>query len=229
MEKCRRCLEIKELVYGKNFCRECRNFKIREREKRKNRKKCPMCGTEHNNYKTKECSTKCKLLNSVEVVNGCWEWKSKVGANGYGFLHGVNEENKRDMLAHRKSFEFFVGEIPKGKCVCHKCDNKKCVNPEHLWIGTQKDNIQDALHKGRMKKTTGYKHTEETRSKFKLRRRPGKKGEKHHMSKLTEKDVLEIRKLMKTKTRRTEIAEKFGISVCYLHDLNNKTTWPHLM
>ena len=75
----------------------------------------------------------------------CWEWTGAKGPEGYGRL-GVDDVT---MPAHRLSWQFFFGDIPKGLQVLHKCDNPSCVNPYHLFLGTQSDNIRDAYRKGR--------------------------------------------------------------------------------
>ena len=82
--------------------------------------------------------------------NGCWEWTAAKSRNGYGNLIF----NGRACGAHRASWEIHNGPIPKGNhrgtmCILHKCDNKLCVNPKHLFIGTQKDNMRDLRVKGR--------------------------------------------------------------------------------
>lgn len=79
-------------------------------------------------------------------ASGCWLWTSRVNDWGYGFF-----SYRGDGAAHRVSYLLFRGPIPKGKNirVCHTCDVRLCVNPDHLWIGTQQQNIQDCAQKGR--------------------------------------------------------------------------------
>ena len=83
--------------------------------------------------------------------NGCQNWIGCLSDGRYGaFIIGsrINGTRKR-CNAHRLSYELFVGKIPEGMCILHKCDNVKCVNPKHLFLGTQKDNMKDMQNKGR--------------------------------------------------------------------------------
>lgn len=85
------------------------------------------------------------LAKTVQAENGCIEWTGCIMTNGYGAIQANGEKRG----AHRVAYELFVGEIPCGMFVCHKCDNKRCVNPEHLFVGSAKDNAQDRAKKGR--------------------------------------------------------------------------------
>lgn len=81
----------------------------------------------------------------VNKVEGCWDWQGGINSSGRGtfWLNGKTEK------AHRTSFEINRGKIPKGLCVLHRCDNGKCVRPDHLFLGTFKDKTQDMIKKGR--------------------------------------------------------------------------------
>lgn len=90
-----------------------------------------------------------KRLNERCAINeftGCWEWTRSSNGSGYGSFNfnGVHT------TAHRQSYMAYKGEIPQGIIVCHTCDNKKCINPEHLFLGTYKDNYRDAVSKGKV-------------------------------------------------------------------------------
>lgn len=88
----------------------------------------------------------------VKTDNGCMEWKLSVTNKGYGRLRDGNKMKR----AHRESYKVFVGNIPNGMFVCHKCDNPKCINPDHLFLGTSYDNMRDMVAKGRNRVIPSY-------------------------------------------------------------------------
>lgn len=76
---------------------------------------------------------------------GCWIWNGELGPRGYGRV----KKNGEHLMAHRVSYELEYGKIPEGKYVCHHCDQPRCVNPKHLFVGSASDNVIDAIRKGR--------------------------------------------------------------------------------
>ena len=81
--------------------------------------------------------------------NGCWEWQGPLNHHGYGLIRTRSDNRTR---FHRRSFEIAYGPIPTGMIVCHRCDNPACFRPDHLFLGTQRDNMHDMAAKGRKPK-----------------------------------------------------------------------------
>lgn len=94
-----------------------------------------------------------RFIEKVNKTEGCWEWTAATYRGGYGHFRAFTDGKWKMIKAHRYSYSHFKGEIPKGMLVCHTCDNPKCVNPEHLFIGTHSDNMVDKINKGRSKPT----------------------------------------------------------------------------
>lgn len=136
----------------------------------------------------------------VNEKSGCWEWIAGKYPGGYGgfALHGKTGH------AHRASYELHFGKIPDGMHVLHRCDNRPCVNPEHLFLGTQLDNIADKKAKERQAK-----------------------GITHGSAKLTEQDVLDIRAIRGMSQRA--IGRQYGIGQAQVKDIRQGRYWKHLL
>ncbi|WP_183041497.1 HNH endonuclease signature motif containing protein [Caldibacillus debilis] len=128
--------------------------------------------------------------------NGCWEWKGYLTPNGYGQL----KVKQKNVYAHRYSYELHYGRIPDNLAVCHKCDNRKCVNPSHLFLGTQRDNIHDMDKKGRRVV------------------RPG-------TMKITRRDANEIRLFHKKGVSVNELSKKYGLKPCTIRNIIAYRIW----
>lgn len=141
--------------------------------------KCRTCASsfETDVYREKFCSPECKLLYRVnrQAPGGCWEWGRSFANSGYGVLN----VNQKIVLAHRLSYEYFVSPIPDGHFICHRCDNRSCINPNHLFSGLHADNMRDMAQKGRAA-WRGKKRPQETIEKIKLARR-GRKISRDHL------------------------------------------------
>jgi len=141
---------------------------------------------------------------TIPNENGCMEWTGARDRKGYGMLM----VNHKHVLSHRLSYQLFKGEIPKGMCICHTCDNTKCVAPDHLWCGTQKENILDRLNKGRSARQS---------------------GEKNAASTLTDSQAIEIKKLLNTTNMtQVDIAKKFNVEKKVVWRIKNNISWKHL-
>lgn len=106
-----------------------------------------------------DIKSRIKENSCVDPISGCWIWTKALQYVGYGFISAWNEKKQRYAMrtVHRVSFEEFVGPIPKGRIVAHTCDTTFCCNPEHLWIGTRKQNTADMVRKGRASTGPGTK------------------------------------------------------------------------
>lgn len=142
----------------------------------------------------------------VDKSGDCWLWTG----SRMGEWHGQFRFRGRAFLAHRAAWTLYVGEIPEGLLVCHKCDVPNCVNPDHLFIGTHKDNMQDMIRKGR-----AYW--------------PGCNnqplGERNGQSKLTDDAVREIRA---SKETHSVLAKKYGVSGSLISMVQTRRIWKHV-
>lgn len=141
--------------------------------------------------------------------SGCWLWTGALlTANGYAKFSLGKETNWRTISGHRFSYKTYKGDIPEGLCVLHSCDVRSCVNPNHLSLGTYKENSEDAVRKGRNRFT---------------------KGRESSQSKLTEDDVIKIRFLFnKGKCSSRALGEMFGISHRHVQNIAKGKKWRHV-
>jgi len=127
----------------------------------------------------------------IGPATGCWYWTGSKNSSGYGTIkvgHGP-------AYAHRVSYELYVGTLPKDVLVCHTCDTRDCVNPEHLFLGSSKDNVRDSITKGRW------------------------------TNKLTYEQATEIRRIHReTRETQTSLGKRFGVSTSAINLIvNNKS------
>lgn len=147
------------------------------------------------------------LKNSAVTERGCWEWVGGRSKSGYGACNR-NVGGHRESLIHRWSWYIHNGPIPDGMWVLHHCDNPPCCNPDHLFLGTQLDNLKDMINKGRDTKA---------------------RGSKIGLSKLKEMDVVEIKTLIKSGVKCREIAIKFGVSKRTINYISQGKSWRHVV
>jgi len=150
-----------------------------------------------------------RFWSKVDKTDGCWNWLAAKFHHGYGCF-GVKQTNGKYKIcyAHRVSYELKNGPIPDGMNVLHSCDNRACVNPAHLSVGTQAENVADAARKGRMKSAPMY-------------------GEKNPGAKLTEEEVKKIRAIGKSKSQAA-IARDFGVTQTLIGHVLRRSIWRHV-
>jgi hypothetical protein len=143
-----------------------------------------------------------RLLDSTALSDkGCWEWTGQITAWGYGVL---SVEGKK-ALAHRVSAEVLGSVVIDGVCVLHRCDNPRCINPSHLFTGTQLDNVKDRVEKGRC---------------------GGAAGERNGRSRLSASDVAGILRMIDERAvSQTVIAEMFGVSGSHVSNIKARRKW----
>lgn len=143
----------------------------------------------------------------IDLIGGCWIWTGgkslsrRVGKNAY---YGYVNFFGKLMSAHRASWILHYGEIPDEMCVCHKCDNPICCNPEHLFLGTDKENIADKISKGRQNLP---------------------RGESHHGAILKEQNVVKIKDMLLKGKKSSELAKQFGVSENCIYNIKYGRTW----
>lgn len=131
----------------------------------------------------------------------CWNWLGGFRSGGYGRFYFQG----KDFCAHRLAYELEKGLLPDGYFVCHKCDNPPCCNPDHLFAGTQADNLADMVAKGR-----------------------SGKGEKNSQAILTVSAIIEIREQVKSGKSRESLAQKYGVNASTITNIWLADSWQHI-
>lgn len=163
-------------------------------------------------------SPEARFWANVQKTESCWVWTGPKGAGGeYGMLTtGTRgKESYRRVLAHRLSWTLHFGEIPEGLVICHHCDNPPCVRPDHLFIGTQEDNVRDMWRKGRGRtgRHDAFVHTRRV------------SGERHHRAQLTDSEVAKIRHEWDTGSRnQSALARRYGTTQATIWRIVNNRT-----
>ena len=147
-----------------------------------------------------------RFWSKVKKGDRCWEWTAALTSDGYGRFW----LDAKTLGAHRISWEIANGAIPKGFCVCHRCDNPRCVRPDHLFLGTNADNLRDMRQKGRNSAP------------------PDNRGERCGMSKLTARQVLEIRRRRSNGEEGAALGDEFGVSAMQIYRIALRQRWGHL-
>lgn len=136
----------------------------------------------------------------VKLPSGCWGWNRYIHPDGYGLLCCYMRKSSYTLRAHRVSYELFKGAVPKDKHVLHQCDNRYCCNPNHLYLGTDKDNALDIIQRGH---------------------NPGwiQKGDRvwaklvsENKRKFSDEDIIKMKKLIKKGWSQKQIANKYGVN-----------------
>lgn len=145
--------------------------------------------------------TEASVWKMVEKSEGCWEWTGRKESSGYGRVYYGDRKHR----AHRLVWEFVNGPIPTGMLVCHKCDNRLCCRPDHLFLGTTQENAQDKINKERQAR-----------------------GEEMGAARLTVPDVIKIRRLHAEGMSTRALAEEYGVDYCTVRDAILHVTWKHV-
>lgn len=184
------------------------------------------------------CTPECRIRHAAHGFDNhdvCWEWAGSINPKtGYGQLSAWEHDSRKLYTAHRLSFSAFVHSIPLGMMVLHKCDNRKCFNPQHLFLGTQLDNMRDCSQKGRFP-AIKQKPAMSWQKMFPDQVPRGERhhffgkhpnvGETHPMAKLTEQDVIEI---LQSNLRGVVLVKQYGVSGNTISRIKNGLSWSYL-
>ena len=149
-----------------------------------------------------------------EPNTGCVLWTGPLHSHGYGYFR----YRGRNTLAHRAAYEAHLGPVPAGLFVCHRCDTPACINPAHLFAGTPADNVHDMIAKGRYRGGPLRLPTLEQRAR----------GSRHGRAKLTEQDVVEIRRAANGGETQASLAVRFSVAASLISFICTRKIWKHV-
>lgn len=149
-----------------------------------------------------------RFISKITKTETCWLWNAYRLPRGYGLIARGKSGDGME-LAHRVSWILHFGPIDTDIEICHDCDNPPCVRPDHLFRGTQTDNMRDCVNKGRFRKNQSQ-------------------GQDHPESKLTDRQVFEIVSLLKTGMTQQAIADRFNVSQSCIMLIKTGRSWSHL-
>lgn len=148
-----------------------------------------------------------RFWSKVSVSEGCWEWLGSLSGGGYGQFYLQHNKRTANVKAHRISWALSNGQDPEDLFVLHTCDNRRCVNPAHLFLGTHQDNMEDRNRKGRQAR---------------------QRGEACGTAKLTTSQVREIRNRQGAGESQRSLAKEYGVGQQTISRIVNRRRWAHI-
>lgn len=174
----------------------------------------------------KHCSPECRFRSMLPEVftDECCSWPKSINkVTGYGQFNVATTAEAKMVSAHRMAYQVFTGPIPSGLEVLHRCDNRACVNPRHLFTGTQANNMADMWQKGRQQRYTNQPKGDANPARMRPERLA--RGERQGSAKLTTEKVLAI---MASSATHAELARQYGVDPSSIIHVRQGKTWRHV-